>query len=685
MKVLLLQLPVPNNRFINLPLALGYLKASADAIHLPELEISILERNTQDKGGDAFLLDEILRQAPDLVGFSLYSWNSARALNLAHSLKIEAPEMLLLGGGPEANRDNAFIMIDTPFDYLVFGEGERTFVELLQHLTFKTSAMGKINGLGYKSTPGLLINPPRSSFEDVNHVPSAYLNGALEHHLGKFMFIELSRWCPSKCTFCYYGRQDLPFGGKRYFDINRIRAELEFGLARGVEQVHFVEANFNTLPHLDQIYRTITETGANRQMRFYAEMRGEAIDKYEADRLAACNFGVIEVGLQSAVPEVLAKVRRKNHLPRLVQGVQTLRERGIEVFLDAILGLPGDTSDTFHRTLDFIESNRLEPYDLFHLQVLSGTQLKTEVENGQHAILYQSEPPYFVQETSELPFETLCNLREETLKRKGDDPDEIAGLPITSPFALCEINIDAESGATGPLEKVVLNHKTAGEAPELARQLASVVTIIFEDLRLEEMEKALASLSLPNPTSAWHIFVRTALPLNSEEVYRLAKAVHHQTGYLDRLAIFAYRQADPAKFKIPPTIKIYNLLDWHSEIEPLEDSYAVWIIELKEEESAGQWRKLLENALGSEVFGIYVKLPSGFSLEKLQSALVGLETGKKQIWWNDITVAAGYSRQEPLPEYPVSWQRQHRLGCSPEFLNRARLRWELTRRKSVKK
>lgn len=105
MKVILVQLPVPDNRFTNLPLALGYLKAMADAAALPGVQVELLEAPVQNRAGDALLVDTILSHDPDLVGFSLYTWNSSRVLSLARDLKRMAPEVLLVGGGPEINYD----------------------------------------------------------------------------------------------------------------------------------------------------------------------------------------------------------------------------------------------------------------------------------------------------------------------------------------------------------------------------------------------------------------------------------------------------------------------------------------------------------------------------------------------------------------------------------------------------
>src|SRR3954463_14017162 len=124
MKVILVQMPVPNNRRANLPLALGYLKAAAEVANLPGLQVELLEATAQNLGGDALLADTILARDPDLVGISLYTWNSSRSLLLAKALKERAPELILLGGGPEINHDGDFILSSPYLDYVVQGEGE---------------------------------------------------------------------------------------------------------------------------------------------------------------------------------------------------------------------------------------------------------------------------------------------------------------------------------------------------------------------------------------------------------------------------------------------------------------------------------------------------------------------------------------------------------------------------------
>ena len=697
MKVILVQLPVPDNRFTNLPLALGYLKAMAEAANLPGVQVELLQAPAQNRAGDALLVDTILAHDPDLVGFSLYTWNSSRTLSLARDLKRLAPEVLLVGGGPEVNYDGDWILNSPDFDFLVQGEGERTFVELLQTLNqhhhkhgFSTRshkqielsrqlALG-IRGLGVRtpSEKGLTLlgaetsrvgdwqfGMARAALENVNLVPSAYLDGALEGHLGRFMSIELSRWCPSKCTFCYYGRQDLPRGGQRYFELARIRQELLFGMAHGVEQIHFVEANFNSLPHLGDLYALIKEVGANRQMSFYAELRGEAITTEQAQLLADCNFSTVEVGLQSAVPEVMAKVQRKNNLPRLVQGVQNLREKGIEVFLDVILGLPGETPETFQRTLAFMAEHQLDPYDMFHLQILPGTTLKAEMLAGQHGIKAQSGPPYFVLETADLPFEKLVELRRGVLTSKGLDPTLVAGRPTPGAFALSEISANhldqsSQIASTGIVERVMADLTSdtrvdMAAVSSVARQLGSEVTVWLKlgevgTSNIDRAKELLQTLSLPNPTGIWHLFVQTDRPLTAAEQRQLTSAIHHAEGYIDRLAVFAQAEQSELLRSRWPSITCFNVLPYAPHWTAQADSETVWQIHLSEDQTLAEWEGILKEAVAAPGAGIYLvsedQLFSRPMLARWKTLLAACDLGQKRLWLGNWSLAAGLTASQ---------------------------------------
>ncbi|MEP7189902.1 MAG: cobalamin-dependent protein, partial [Roseiflexaceae bacterium] len=237
LRVLLIQLPVPNNPATNVPLAAGYLKAQAQARGLLDrVEIDILPRALADNAGDALLVDAIVARRPELLGISLYTWNSERSLAIAARVKTQLPTLLVLVGGPEVQPDNDWVLNHPAVDVAVIGEGEQTFCEMLQivdcrlqiergNLQSTIPNLQSVPGLAFRNAIGdLIFTPERVPLSDLAPLPSPYLLGYLEP--GQILMVEISRWCPYSCGFCLYGRNMGPKLGSRYFPLERIQAEI---------------------------------------------------------------------------------------------------------------------------------------------------------------------------------------------------------------------------------------------------------------------------------------------------------------------------------------------------------------------------------------------------------------------------------------------------------------------------
>ncbi|HYF66117.1 MAG TPA: cobalamin-dependent protein, partial [Herpetosiphonaceae bacterium] len=151
LRVLMLQLPVPNNPGANIPLAAGYLKAWAHERGLLErVSIEIMPRDIADRAGDALLVREIARRRPDVLGISLYTWNSERSLLIAERARRQLPGMKIVVGGPEVQRNNEWVLRHPAVDIAVEGEGEQTFAEILERLAADD---GRADNLPFAALP----------------------------------------------------------------------------------------------------------------------------------------------------------------------------------------------------------------------------------------------------------------------------------------------------------------------------------------------------------------------------------------------------------------------------------------------------------------------------------------------------------------------------------------------------
>ena len=140
MRVRLVQLPVPPPAALaatgNVPLAAGCLAVAAREAGVPDgIDIDVVPTAATDALGDTRLAELCARGEPDLLGLSLYLWNTERSLHLARQVKRLSPRTRIVVGGPEVSADNPFLLGQGGFDLAMTGESEENFARLLSVLS----------------------------------------------------------------------------------------------------------------------------------------------------------------------------------------------------------------------------------------------------------------------------------------------------------------------------------------------------------------------------------------------------------------------------------------------------------------------------------------------------------------------------------------------------------------------
>jgi radical SAM superfamily enzyme YgiQ (UPF0313 family) len=616
LRVLLMQLPVPNNPDTNVPLAAGYLKAYAHAQGLTgDIEIDILPRALADRAGDALLVEAIVARRPDVLGISLYTWNSERSLDIAARARRQLPGLLVVVGGPEVQRDNDWVLRHAAVDVAVLGEGEQTFVELLRSVVDcrlqiadwdavpviynLQSTICNLPGIAYRDAVGnLIFTPERAPLADLAPVPSPYLLGYLE--TGPMMMVEISRWCPYACAFCLYGRNMGPKLGNRYFPLDRILAEIAWGRERGVTQIHFVEANLNLVPVFRPLMDALADMNADGALALYAELRGEHLTDEAVAALVRAGLRVAEVGLQTANPAALKIAHRRTDLQKWAAGTRRLASRGVEIFLDVILGLPGDDAAGVAETLDFIWHEDLGPYDVFTLQVLPGTETRRQIAD--FGLVYQDRPPYYILATDRLTYAELRELRRTLKRGTGFDPDVVEGCPPPRPDALAvgrPTTDDRQPTVIGdwqPQDRLCLVDAGAAEWEQARGNvslLASHVDVVARWEDAEMLAGLLARATEANPSALFDCYLLADAPPPAEELRAWREGLPFRPGYLDRVAVYRRPAPEPGYDRVSP--RLWLVLPWSAQAEPA--AYAgtaqiIWAYDMDESEEVpfGAWQ-----------------------------------------------------------------------------------------------
>ncbi len=421
---LLIQLPIPpaGPQAIqgNIPLAAASMKLFARRRGIAQrYAIELLPAAVANDLGDRALVEAILAREPSLVGFTCYVWNVERALAIAGWLKEARPALKVVLGGPEITADNGWVLRHAAVDYAVIGEGEQTFAELLVATAghkLGAEAAAAIPGLWTPENPGPL---PRAPLESLDGISSPYLEGILDAADEKVMHLETLRGCTFRCKFCYY-----PKGYRRlcFLSAEKIAASLDHAVERGAKEVVLLDPTLNQRPDFADFLRLLARHNPERQLAFFGELRAEGITPKLARLLGEANFTEVEVGLQSVDPRAQALAGRKVNLKALERGIGAMRDEGIAVRVDLILGLPGDTVDSVRRGIEYLRRPAVATaVQVFNLSLLPGTAFRREAASL--GLRYQARPPYYVLGTPTLTLEAICGLMEEAQEAFGREFD----------------------------------------------------------------------------------------------------------------------------------------------------------------------------------------------------------------------------------------------------------------------
>jgi radical SAM superfamily enzyme YgiQ (UPF0313 family) len=520
MRIILLQLPLQGYDFFfsheNIPLASAYLKSIADE---PGIEVEILPDPIMSYGNDQSILRFLLDAKPDIVGMSCYLWNVERSLFLAREIKNRIPSCTIILGGPEITPENPFLLAHRDFDIGVVGEGEGIWKALIQSYP----NMPEIPGLLLRSEEEgwHFTGEPSSSF-NLTELPSPFLKGTLQSHLKRVLWMETVRGCVNRCAYCFYHKR---YPGVRSFPLERVFQEIQTAKEWGLKEVVFLDPCWNRHPDLKGLLEGLSKLNSDRKLKFYAEGEAERIDPWVAERMGRAGFVELEVGLQSIKKETLREIHRLFDPKKFLNGVSWLQGFGIEVMVDLIAGLPGESLGDILRSLDWVMEH--EAYDslmLYPLSLIPSTELfRRSKELGLRAMLH---PPYLVTKTLTLSASEIHQAFLEYEKRMEED---IA--PLEMPPAL-DPRVKDLSFLGGLHHRIEWDHPQAiTHFPSLASKLAYSLHIVISKEVLKRSEvwfPVLSTYLRENPFSLLSIEV----PFDSsiEELrplWDLAKAHSH--------------------------------------------------------------------------------------------------------------------------------------------------------------
>jgi radical SAM superfamily enzyme YgiQ (UPF0313 family) len=338
---------------------------------IPRLGSVLLGTIMRDRGWDVKVyiediapvdMTEVL--SADIVGLSALTATAPPSYRLAATVR-EAGIPVVLGGShttflPDEGLDHA--------DYVVRGEGECTFPELLQAFE-RGTGLEQIQGLSYWKSGQKVHNPgrPRLADLDLNPIPDFSLVSG--YGTRRIASVATSRGCPFPCTFCSVpGMYGTTF---RTHSIDRVLQELK-GHA-GTPYIFFADDNFtaNRKRTRSLLTRMIAE---GVTPKWGAQVRTETVDDdalLTLMRRSHC-FNVF-VGFESINPKTLRLFHKQQDLATIRRAIEKFHDHGIKIHGMFVVGSDADDVETIYQTARFARDHHIESIQILILTPSPGS------------------------------------------------------------------------------------------------------------------------------------------------------------------------------------------------------------------------------------------------------------------------------------------------------------------------
>jgi radical SAM superfamily enzyme YgiQ (UPF0313 family) len=334
--------------------------------------------------GKRHLLRKILEFEPDLIGFTMMTYQYLSTFDLIGELKRDFPGIPIVVGGPHVSAVEGEVLEQCPaLDYAVAGEGELPMRDLCLGAPLETT-----NGLYYREDGAIRCGGPRRFVDDLNQLPfPKFRSYALDRYTNEIE-VATSRGCPHRCIFCsvpnHMGRRI------RYRSAQNVGDELQYFYDRGVRSFQFGDDNF--LANRRRIMELFAELESRRfdgaVLRCGQGIRADLITREILTAMKRAGFVQLGIGVESGSDRVLETICKHLTVKQVDEAVALACELGFDVTLMFVVGTPGETLDDVRKSVEMARRHPVMKAHFFNLIPFPGTALNEWV--NEHAALLGS-------------------------------------------------------------------------------------------------------------------------------------------------------------------------------------------------------------------------------------------------------------------------------------------------------
>jgi len=263
-------------------------------------------------------------------------------------------------------------------------EYDFTLAELAEKME-RGEDIGSVKGISYWRDGEIIHNPdrPLSTSEDLDALP--FVSKVYHKHLNLYHYflnyslypmvqVFAGRGCPHRCTFCSWPQS---FTGRKYRvrSVENMLEEMEW-IERNlpVKEV-FIEDDTFTISkgRVKEFSRGYLDRGLSVSWSCNARVDTLDLETMREMRKANCRFLI--VGFESANQDILDNIKKGTTVEQAREFAHNVKEAGLLLHADFIIGLPGESEETIEETRNFIKEIKPEQLQVSVCSPFPGTEL----------------------------------------------------------------------------------------------------------------------------------------------------------------------------------------------------------------------------------------------------------------------------------------------------------------------
>jgi radical SAM superfamily enzyme YgiQ (UPF0313 family) len=329
---------------------------------------------------DQVIDDYVRRYQPGYVGATCTTAGFLDAVRIFGRVKQAYPETCCIAGGPHVSALRETIVRDyEEVDCVVVGEGEgplRAFMEAggkpegITGLAYRDG--GQVTFTGFQDYRLDLDSLPLPAYHKLEGFPEQYQLPIFNYPKTPNTSCISSRGCPYQCSYCDRSVFRRSF---RYNSADYLVEHLQFLRNQfGIRHINFYDDQF-TFNH-DRI-TAFCERMINHPMgmTFNCAVRAEHVDAELLALMKRAGCWMISLGIETGDPDLLAQHRQNPDLELMAKTIRQIHRTGIRVKGLFMIGLPGETEQSFRRTMDYVFSLPIDDVNMAKFTPFPGSPL----------------------------------------------------------------------------------------------------------------------------------------------------------------------------------------------------------------------------------------------------------------------------------------------------------------------